>query len=196
MASPWVEIFTALTVFTLAVVSPGPNLLLVLNRTMAHSRRTGLYTALRVATGSAIFALIGLLGLMVLISTLPHFSLISRFVGGSYLAWLGFGMLRSSLSSRINPLADDSDNVSTISHLHAYRNGLLSNLTNPKAWAFYLSLFALVISPTIPFWGKALLNLSIFFIALTWYALAVMLVSNRLFSSVFQRFQILAQGGG
>ena len=195
MNAPWAEIVTVLTVFTLAIISPGPNFLLVINRTMTCSRRTGLYTAFGIATGSGLFALAGMLGLILLISTLPYFSVVARFIGGAYLAWIGAGMLISTIRSRTNLQKDFSSELATTSPLQAYQTGLFTNLTNPKAWAFYLSLFALVVSPSIPFWSKILLTFAMFLISFTWYATVALLISNNLIRPIFMRGQIVVQGG-
>lgn len=192
MSPVWLEIGTVLTVFTLAIVSPGPNFLLVLNRTLSESRQTGMFTALGVATGSALFALAGMFGLLLMISSLPHFSIISRFIGGSYLAWIGICMLRDSMRKQVPPSQADSVPATT-SPRNAYRIGLLTNLTNPKAWAFYLSLFALVVSPSIPLWGKILLVFAMFLISLGWYATVAMMISNQLIQPLFLRVQRLTQ---
>jgi len=94
METTWPAIFTFLSVFTFAIVSPGPNFILVTNTALGQSRRAGLLTALGVATGSGLFALAGLVGLLVLVHSIPYFALLTRFVGGGYLAWIGVEMLR------------------------------------------------------------------------------------------------------
>jgi len=189
------DIFTVLTVFTLAIVSPGPNFLLVLNRSITNSRRIGLYAALGVATGSGLFALAGMAGLIFLISTLPHFALVSRYVGGLYLTWMGLNMLRVALAIRRNHTPENSEPVKLLSPLGAYRNGLLTNLTNPKAWAFYLSLFVLVVSPSTSVWGKTFLTVAMFLISFFWYASVVVLITNNQIRPAFMRGQIFIQGG-
>ena len=82
MESIWPAIFTFLGVFTFAIISPGPNFILVTNTALNRSRAEGLLTAMGVATGSGIFAFAGLVGLLPLVHALPHFAEIMRFVGG------------------------------------------------------------------------------------------------------------------
>ncbi len=62
MTDSWANIFPVLGVFTLAIVCPGPNFLLVSKTALADSRRAGLYTAFGVAVGSGLFALAGMTG--------------------------------------------------------------------------------------------------------------------------------------
>lgn len=192
METTWPAIFTFLSVFTFAIVSPGPNFILVTNTALGQSRRAGLLTALGVATGSGLFALAGLVGLLVLVHSIPYFALLTRFVGGGYLAWLGVDMLRHC--RRRKALAAATNTQRETSSLASYRIGLLTNLTNPKAWAFYLSLFALLMHPGFPLWGKVVLNIAMFVISFAWYAIVVVLISSRRFQPVFLGLQPVIQG--
>ena len=192
METTWPAIFTFLSVFTFAIVSPGPNFILVTNTALGQSRRAGLLTALGVATGSGLFALAGLVGLLVLVHSIPYFALITRFVGGGYLAWIGFDMLRHCRSTKTPAAATTAPREP--SPLASYRIGLLTNLTNPKAWAFYLSLFALLMNPDFPLWGKVVLNIAMFVISFAWYAIVAVLISSRRFQPVFLGLQPVIQG--
>jgi threonine/homoserine/homoserine lactone efflux protein len=192
METTWPAIFTFLGVFSFAIVSPGPNFILVTNTALGQSRRAGMMTALGVATGSGLFAFAGLVGLLVLVHSVPYFALVTRFVGGGYLAWIGFDMLRHCRDKNDPEITLQQQNEP--SGLASYRIGLLTNLTNPKAWAFYLSLFALLMDPGFPLWGKVVLNASMFIISFTWYAIVAMLISSRRFQPVFLGFQPVIQG--
>jgi len=192
METTWPAIFTFLSVFTFAIVSPGPNFILVTNTALGQSRRAGLLTALGVATGSGLFALAGLVGLLLLVHSIPYFALITRFVGGCYLIWIGVDMLRHCRSTKTLDTATTTPREPA--PLASYRIGLLTNLTNPKAWAFYLSLFALLMNPDFPLWGKVVLNIAMFAISFAWYAIVVVLISSRRFQPVFLGLQPVIQG--
>lgn len=192
MESIWPALFTFLSVFTFAIVSPGPNFILVTNTALSQSRRAGLLTAFGIATGSGLFALAGLVGLLMLVNSIPYFAMIARFVGGSYLAWIGFGMLRHC--RRKSNQETTSNTQREPSSLTSYRIGLLTNLTNPKAWAFYLSLFALLMAPGFPLWGKVVLNIAMFVISFAWYAIVAILISSPRFQPFFLSLQPVIQG--
>ena len=191
MESTWAAIVTFLSAFTFAIISPGPNFILVTNTALGDSRRAGLFTAFGVATGSGLFALAGLVGLLLLVHSLPYFTLVMRFVGGGYLVWIGFDMLRNRHRNVDPKLTTDS--AVGVSSLVSYRTGLFTNLSNPKAWAFYLSLFTLILSPTFPLWGKVFLNVSMFLISLAWYATVAFLISSQKFQPAFLRLQPVIQ---
>ena len=189
----WLNFASFLAVYVFAIVSPGPNFILVVNSALSGSRRTGLLTALGVATGSGLFGLAGLLGLIVLVQSLPNFAVLSRLVGGGYLAWLGIGMVRQSRSGNGAVGGRKPATVQTDSALRAWRTGLLTNLTNPKAWGFYIALFTVVITPGFLLWHKVLLNLTMFFISLFWYAFVAAMISSPRFRPTFQKVQPIVQ---
>jgi len=188
----WFNFTSFLTVYVLAIVSPGPNFILVVDKSLAGSRREGLFTALGVATGSGLFGLAGLAGLLVIISTLPNFAFMIRMLGGGYLVWLGFNMVRTG----IRPAIVNDHSITELPRVEpfaAWRTGLFTNLTNPKAWAFYFALFTVVMAPGFLLWQKALLNGSMFVISFSWYALVAILISSPQFRPLFQKSQPFIQ---
>ena len=189
MTHEWLNIFSVLAVFTLAIVSPGPNFLLVVSTALGDSRRAGIFTALGVATGSGLFAAAGLLGLILVINALPHFATAVALLGGGYLAWLGVTMIAHLFRRRATVPVEAGAGRSGRSPLQAYRAGLITNLTNPKAWAFYFSLFTLVMAPGAPLWEKIFLNGAMFLISFGWYALVALLISERRVQPLFLRVQ-------
>lgn len=189
----WVNITAVLAVFTLVIISPGPNFMMVVETALGDSRRAGLYTALGVATGSGLFAAAGLLGLLLVVTALPHFAATLSLVGGGYLAWLGLGMIRRFLRPHAVPVGARHRARPALAPLAAYRTGLFTNLTNPKAWAFYFSLFTLVMAPGAPLWEKAFLNVAMFSISLSWYGFVALLISDRRLQPVFLRVQPAVQ---
>jgi len=179
-----------LTVFALAIISPGPNFVLVVNSAVGESREHSLLTAFGVATGSFLFALAGLFGLLVLVTSWPPLNELLVYLGGGYLFWIGATMLLASLRRRAPVPASVTQPVAL---RVAYRRGLLTNLSNPKAWAFYLSLFSLMVAPDSTVWGKLLLAVSMFLISFTWYAVVALLMSLGRARSLMQVLQPLVQ---
>jgi len=191
MGNTWLNICSMLLVFTVAIISPGPNFIFVVNRSLTDSRRIGFYSAFGVATGSGIFAIAGLLGLLVLITTLPFFSSFIRYLGGGYLLYLGVTMLLRCRQPL--PTSVKNEGTGATSPQKAYWAGLMTNLTNPKAWAFYLSLFTLMIENHYPYWAKVFLAISMFSISFCWYALMAMMISDRRIQGRFLRIQPLVK---
>jgi RhtB (resistance to homoserine/threonine) family protein len=192
MNPDWLNIATFLLIFVFAIISPGPNFIMVSNTALAGSRRIALLAAFGVAVGSGIFAVAGMLGLIVLVKTLPYFDEMMPIIGGGYLAYLGVRMIRErhaalSAEPRLNAAARQ------VSSFSAFLTGLLTNLTNPKAWAFYVSLFTLVMTPQTPPWTKSLLVILMFLISLFWYGTVVLLISSERIRPLFSQFRPLIQ---
>lgn len=188
MTADWFNLASFLLIYSLAIISPGPNFIMVANTSLAGSRRVALLAALGVAVGSGIFALAGMLGLIVLVKTLPYFRQVMPFIGGGYLGYLGICMVRDRHAG-VAQASSRPAGLSTAPLFSAFRTGLLTNLTNPKAWAFYISLFTVIIAPGYSVWMKALLVVLMFLISLSWYAFVVLLITNSRIRPLFHRFR-------
>jgi len=190
----WQDIVSFLTLFTLAIFSPGPNFILVVNRSLQKGRSAGVWTALGVAIGSATYGLCGLLGWIVLLDSLAHFGFVIRLIGGGFLIVLGGQMLVKFIRRQQQPCLASPAQHTTGRPLTMVLTGLATNLSNPKAWAFYLSLFTVVLTPGMPLGAKVGLNLAMFCISFGWYTLVAVLISNRKFQPMFLSLQMIIQG--
>ena len=123
---------------------------------------------------------------------MPHFTLFAHLVGGGYLTWIGLTMIRACFGPA-GPEHDPEQQRPDSRPLTAWRTGLLTNLTNPKAWAFYIALFTLVLTPGLLAWHKVLLNSSIFIISFSWYALVALLMTHPPFRPLVRRIHLVIQ---
>jgi RhtB (resistance to homoserine/threonine) family protein len=119
----------------LLVLAPGPDTTVVLKNSLAGGRRAGIASVLGVATGNAVQATAAALGVGALITrSQPVFDAI-RYVGAAYLCWLGVQAFRAARRGHAAP--DDAPARSRTGR--SWLQGALSNLTNPKVLALYLS---------------------------------------------------------
>jgi threonine efflux protein len=128
-----VVLSSVFTIHVLAMISPGPNVLIVTQTAIGHTRRAGIVTALGVATGSATWAGTALFGLSIVFEQLAWLYGGLKILGGMHLLYLGIKLWR---------IADHPPAISSFTHApantdwRAFRLGLLTNLTNPKALVF------------------------------------------------------------
>ena len=174
----WASLATIVGVWSLTVVSPGPNFLATSHAAASHSRRAGVLIALGIAVGTTIWATASLLGLALLFQTAGWLYQLVKYAGAAYLILVGLSMMFSARQS------GRAQAVAAQSPLRALRYGLLVDLSNPKAAAFFTSLFALAVPPQAPGWFQALVVVLVVAIAGGWYALvacamAAPAVSNR-----------------
>ena len=142
----------------LVIVIPGQDTALTIRNTLAGGRRSGLATALGVVTGQATWTLATGAGLAaVLLASEAAFSTL-KLVGAAYLVFLG----ASTLLDAVRPRPRAARSAGTRRPRAAYRQGVLSNLGNPKIAAFFTSLLPQFGSGFLELWA-----LGFFFAAMT-----------------------------
>lgn len=123
----------------LVIVTPGPDTALTVRNTLLGGRPHGLATALGVSTGQGLWALATSLGLASLLRASEPAFLALKLVGGAYLVYLGAQALVSAWRGRVTA-APPGARVDRPRSLAAYRQGLFSNLGNPKMAVFFTTL--------------------------------------------------------
>lgn len=118
-----------------AMVSPGPNFLLVSQLAASDRTRSAVFAALGVATGATLWATCAVLGVHVVFAVFPGLRLALQVAGGVYLLYLAIRLWRSSGAA---PVA----RASSVSSWTGFRRGVLTNITNPKVALFFSSVFA------------------------------------------------------
>jgi threonine/homoserine/homoserine lactone efflux protein len=129
-----------LGISALVIVTPGQDTALVIRNTLVGGRRSGIFTALGVSGGQACWTVAASAGIAALLSASEPAFLALRLVGAAYLVFLGMqalvGALRRSGSSHIL----GSGSSGGLGPKVAFRQGLISNLGNPKMAVFFTSL--------------------------------------------------------
>ncbi|WP_405996003.1 LysE family translocator [Streptomyces sp. NBC_00986] len=117
------------------VVTPGPNMMYMVSRSIAQGRRAGVVSLGGVAVGALVFVVVTNLGLMAVLRTVPVLYTSFKIAGAAYLGWLAWQAFRSDGASVFAPreLADTSTR-------RLFTMGLVTNLLNPKIALLYLSL--------------------------------------------------------
>lgn len=146
--SYWIEFSEVALAHFLAVVSPGPDFALVLRQSIAHGRKTATWTAVGVGTGILFHVGYSLLGIGLLIKASTLWFNVVKYAGAAYLAWIGVQALRSKPRGDVTGAMGAADRVPA--HRGAFVTGFITNALNPKATLFFISLFAMLVSPQTP----------------------------------------------
>ena len=179
----------------LAVMSPGPDFFMALKNSLTYSRKTGIYTAIGFGLGIAIHIFYSFAGLALLISKSVLIFSIIKYLGVAYLLYIG---VLSFISKPKDISVQDNTHLQDISSLKAIRIGFLTNVLNPKATLFFLSLFTLVIKPDTA--DSTLLIISIILVLNTmlWFSLVAVFFTQkriRVFYNQYQSWFSKAFGG-
>jgi RhtB (resistance to homoserine/threonine) family protein len=129
-------------VTTLCMLSPGPDMILVMRNTLTESRRCGGLTALGVLTGNMIHIGYCTLGIALLLSQSPIAFNVLRVASAIYLVYLGVQSLRSANTTKAESKASPGTPPA-----NAYWQGFVNNVLNPKGSLFYLGVFTQLITP-------------------------------------------------
>jgi len=144
----WLEFSKVALAHLLAVASPGPDFAIVLKQSLAHGRRTAIWTSIGVGTAILLHVTYSLLGLGLLIRGSVLWFNVVKIAGAVYIAWLGVQALRTQPHA---PTAINRGTAPVLPKPHgAFATGFLTNALNPKATLFFISLFVLVVSPQTP----------------------------------------------
>ena len=121
--------------------TPGVDMVLVLTRTLQQGVRAGLAAALGICAGSVGHALAAAFGLAALLAASAAAFTAVKWVGAAYLLWLAVGMAREAIAGPLANVPVGAGNDSRrVSPALAFRQGLLTNLLNPKVALFFLAL--------------------------------------------------------
>ena len=170
--------------WTVAVVTPGPNFFNTAQLAASCSRRHGVVASAGVATGTILWGLAGGLGIKSLFTAAPMLYLAFKIIGGCYLIYLGLKLFkRSATSMGQSPLPD----AARRSLFSAWRLGLLGNLSNPKAALFVATIFASTMPPSP---SPVLLTFAVIVMAtlsFSWYSSVALLFSSERMATLYSR---------
>jgi threonine/homoserine/homoserine lactone efflux protein len=177
------QLLAFLGVSLVVIVVPGPDTALTIRNALAGGRRPGVATAAGVATGQAVWTVATSVGIAELIQASEPAFVVMKAVGAVYLVALGLQSLwtaaRPSAGDRLRsptggPGTGGSGSRAGGAGLgpgRPFRQGVISNLANPKMAAFFLSLLPQFASPGRGAGGVVLLGLVFCLMTFAWLAL-------------------------
>jgi RhtB (resistance to homoserine/threonine) family protein len=170
----------------LAAMSPGPDFVMTVKNSLRYSRKSGIYTGLGISLGLSIHILYCAAGIGYLISkSILIFSII-KFLGAGYLIYIGIlSILSKGSKLDIEGIKEFKD----LTSLQAFKMGFLTNVLNPKATLFFLSLFTLVISPATPLAIILIITFIIIAEAVIWFTLVSIFFTHQHVQRVFFKFE-------
>ncbi|MFE2230272.1 LysE family translocator [Streptomyces kronopolitis] len=124
------------------VLTPGPNMIYLVSRSITQGRRAGIVSLGGVAVGFMIYLVAANLGLSVIFIAVPELYAAIKLAGAAYLLWLAWKALKPGGVSVFTP-----EDVPHDSPRRLFMMGLMTNLLNPKIAVMYLSLIPQFVNP-------------------------------------------------
>jgi RhtB (resistance to homoserine/threonine) family protein len=170
----------------LAAISPGPDFVMTVKNSLCYSRRAGIFTSLGISTALGVHLFYCAAGIGYIISrSIILFSLI-KYLGAAYLIYLGICSLLAK-DSKLDLSAERFGN--DLTRLQAFRMGFLTNVLNPKATLFFLSLFTFVIGNSTPVYIILTISVIIIATAFSWFTIVSIFLANRNVKKVFLKYE-------
>lgn len=127
---------------------PGPDSLLIMLRSGSQGWRAGSVAALGIGTGTMVHVLAAALGLSALLSASAELFTVIKLMGALYLVYLGVSLLRQKVSA--STAGKEAVALPRLSCGRIFRQGLLTNVLNPKVALFFLAFVPQFIDPAAP----------------------------------------------
>ena len=177
------------------VLSPGPNMIYLISRSICQGKKAGFISLLGIGFGFLFYMLLSAFGIAAVLFAIPHVYDTIRFLGAVYLLYLAWNAVKPNGHSlfQVRDLPDDSN-------LKLFSMGFLTNLLNPKIAVMYLSLLPQFINPNKSIFYQSLyLGFLQIFISLSVNALIVLFaakISDFLSQNpIFSKIQKYCMGG-
>jgi threonine/homoserine/homoserine lactone efflux protein len=123
------------------VITPGPGVLACVSRALTSGFKMSVFVILGIITGDIIFAIMALYGLSAIAEAMGSLFIFVRYLGASYLIWLGYRTWTRSNTLRAIKQQEK------ISAFGCYISGFFLTLGNPKVIVFYLSVLPVFLDP-------------------------------------------------
>ncbi|MBW3698612.1 LysE family translocator [Vibrio sp. T187] len=176
-------LITLASIHFIALMSPGPDFALVVQNATRYGRQTGLYIALGLSFGILLHSLLSLTGISYLVHQQPTIFALLQFSGGSYLLYLGYGALKSTWHTihhhDDDDIPADSTDLILTNKREAFSKGFATNILNPKALVFFISLMSSLVPADMSLTGKGIALLILFGLSLFWFSLLAWVLSTK-----------------
>ena len=173
-----------------AVMSPGPDFILIAKQSLCHGRIISLYTSLGIGFGIIIHILFSVFGLGLIIYESKFIFNFITILGSFYLTYLGLQALMIKTSFRIS---DRNADINDFISFKAFKIGFITNILNPKATLFFLSLYTFILSTNPPIYIQLIYGFWMSIITVLWFSFLSIVLTNKKTAYTFRNFGVRIQ---
>jgi RhtB (resistance to homoserine/threonine) family protein len=127
----------------LLILTPGPDMVYILTRTVSQGRSAGVLSSVGICTGAMVHVLAAAIGLSAILSTSAIAFSIVKYAGAAYLIWLGIRALMSSGTQ----LQVTNRGECRLSKTKVFFQGVLIDVLNPKVAIFFMAFLPQFVDP-------------------------------------------------
>ena len=177
------EFLTIAILHLFAVASPGPDFLLVTRQCLRFDRTVAIWASAGIATGILFHSFIAITGVTLIISSNPEVFRWLKVLASIYIAYLGYLSIFKSSTSVSDEGKKDNEN-----YVGSFTLGLITNILNPKAILFFITVFTAVVDASTT---RLLLGLYGLYMSITtfiWFTGISYIFSNQRLRDRYKQF--------
>lgn len=178
----WVEYLTIMVPFVMGLIGPGPDFVMIIRNSATGTRKSGIFTALGLGSGILTHASYTIFGLGVILSQHPAAISFIQYCGASYITYIGIRALNAKKQE-----AKDVDfkggPTTAMTAFQAFRVGYMTQILNPHAATFILSMLLSVQASPLP-WRMSY-GISMALSAVIWYSAISIGLTHRILRQRF-----------
>ncbi len=177
------EFLTIAILHLFAVASPGPDFLLVTRQCLRFDRTVAIWASAGIATGILFHSFIAITGVTLIISSNPEVFNWLKVLASIYIAYLGYLSIFKSSTS-----VNDEDKKDNENYVGSFTLGLITNILNPKAILFFITVFTAVVDASTT---RLLLGLYGLYMSITtfiWFTAISYIFSNQGLRDRYKQF--------
>ena len=160
----------------LAVMSPGPDFVMITTRTLQSGKKAGMFVAFGLGIGILWHSIFALFGLSYIIEKSIVVFTIIKVIGSLYLLWMAWHLLQSKKTQSDEMVSNRKHKISAWQNI---KTGFLTNILNPKASLFFLAVFSQVVSPHTSLLIKSLYASEMVTMTVVWFSLVAWTVDKQ-----------------
>ena len=187
----YIQFLTIAIIHLFAVMSPGPDFVIILKQSMSNGRKASLLTSAGIGTGIIMHIMLCMFGLGMVISESKLLFDAIKILGGIYLFYIGI----RSLTEKVEFQNYKTNKTSYTSLFKSFKLGFLTNVLNPKATLFFLSLYATIITDQTTMSMQAAYGLWMALITGLWFCLLSIILTSKPIVKKIQKFVGAIQKG-
>jgi RhtB (resistance to homoserine/threonine) family protein len=160
----------------LLIILPGPDTAIVTKNTIVGERKGGFQTMIGSCAGLSLHTIAAVAGLSAIIVKSAFAFSILKWVGAAYLCYLG---VKTFIQMRAKKVQMDEEVLVAAKGNSYFKQGFITNITNPKVAVFFLTFLPQFLAPTSePFWSFLIMGIIYTVLTFLWFACYVFLLDK------------------
>jgi len=178
----WAALGAVSLIYAAGVVIPGPNFVAVAHKAVAATKAQALMLVAGIVVVNLFWAACAILGIGVVFAAFPWLALVIKVAGAGYLIWFGSRLIIASGQQAVS-----TPQVNASGLRQAFFQGVITNIGNPKAIAFFAAIFSAATPPHLDVATFIAMLGVVGVMATVWYGFVALTLSHPRIAAAYRR---------